>query len=158
MCLPVKPYKIEREWKSKGLSCVVTLPREHGHRCGYVRVPPGHPAHGKDYDTEPTVDLLVHGGPTFTQIEPCTEHEDGQGWWIGFDCGHAFDKYDEPGYEPTEFSLLHVGDHYWTEDEVATECEQLAEQLVGMEFAEAYAVHVVSSKPPVDRLLKQLEE
>jgi hypothetical protein len=37
MCLPVNPYKIEREWKAFGLSCAVVLAREASHRCGYVR-------------------------------------------------------------------------------------------------------------------------
>src|SRR5258708_4716544 len=93
MCLPVKPYKIEREWKHAGLSCAVVLAREAAHRCGYVRVPPGHPMFGKGYD-DPDVD--VHGGLTFAELEPCKEHEGGQGWWFGFDCHH----FNDMGYDP----------------------------------------------------------
>ena len=89
MCLPVKPYKVEREWKTFGLSCAVVQNREAGNRCGYVRVPPGHPAWGKHYDD---VDVDVHGGLTFARPEPCMEHEDGQGYWLGFDCAHSRDK------------------------------------------------------------------
>jgi hypothetical protein len=144
MCLPVYPYKIEREWKHLGLSCAVVQAREAGHRCGYVRVPPGHPLHGKDYD-EAEVD--VHGGLTFAEIEPCVEHEDGQGWWFGFDCAHCFDAMYEPGIaldavsdEASRGCLrihrevapkfpLAFGEHFWTQGEVERETERLAKQL-----------------------------
>ena len=146
MCLPIKPYKIEREWRYKGLSCAVVQGREAGSRCGYVRVPPGHPEYGKHYDS---VEVSVHGGLTFAEIEPCTEHSDGQGWWFGFDCAHFQDAMYDPEATPEsisdpesrrsleihreisgkypispEFNL-----HYWTEAEVVAETEQLAEQL-----------------------------
>jgi len=135
MCLPVKPYRLEREWKHAGLSCAITLTRDHGHRCGYVRLPPGHPAHGKDFETVPEeVDANVHGGITFTELEPCTDHDDGQGWWLGFDFAHSFDAHDEPGFEPDYLRGYRElsGGHYWTEAEVAAECERLAEQLAEM--------------------------
>lgn len=147
MCLPVKPYKVEREWKHAGLSCAVTQNREAGNRCGYVRVPPGHPLHGKEYcDAE----VSVHGGLTFAELEPCNEHEDGQGWWFGFDCAHAGDAYVDPNAkietlssEAAEhvkmlqrydlYSRLH--EHFWTEDEVVTETEDLARQLAVIEVS-----------------------
>jgi hypothetical protein len=40
------------------------------------RVPPTHPSHGKHYDD---LGVTVHGGLTFGEIEPCSDHEDGQG-------------------------------------------------------------------------------
>jgi hypothetical protein len=146
MCLPVTPYKIEKEWKHQGLSCAVTIARNQGgSRCGYVRVPPGHPAYGKDYDS---VDVEAHGGLTFAAIEPCTEHEDGQGWWFGFDCRHAWDLDWDPNLDPDtlspedrkyyditrsfESSLVPKG-HYWTQSEVEAQCELLAAQLIAME-------------------------
>jgi hypothetical protein len=155
MCLPLKPFKIEREWKHAGLSCAVVMAREAQHRCGYVRVPPTHPMHGKSYDE---ADVAVHGGLTFAQIEPCQEHEDGQGWWFGFDCAH----WDDAMYDPhpnlaqlspdaREFIDIserirkkvraqmnsvfgstfdpHANEHYWTQAEVERECERLADQL-----------------------------
>jgi len=100
MCLPVTPYKIEREWEHAGLKCAVVQAREAGNRCGYVRVPPGHHLHGKDYDA-PDVD--VHGGLTFASLEPC-EHEDGTGWWFGFDCAHAGDAYHDPAPQMDQLS------------------------------------------------------
>lgn len=139
MCFPLHPFKIEKEWEHAGLKCVVVLAREAQHRCGYVRVPPTHPAFGLNYDF---VNVDVHGGLTFGQIEPCS-HEDGQGYWFGFDCNHCMDS----GFDPTidinsisnpetryllathkRFFRMDEG-HYWTHDEVVAETERLAEQL-----------------------------
>ena len=135
MCLPLEPFKIEREWKHAGLSCAVVQAREGGHRCGYVRVPPGHSLHGKDYND---VDVSIHGGLTFAEIESCA-HEDGTGYWFGFDCAHSMDASYDPDHLPEhevdfrtkypEFNHLHFADHYWTQSEVERETEQLAEQL-----------------------------
>jgi hypothetical protein len=135
MCLPVKPYKVEREWQHAGLLCAVVLAREGGHRCGYVRVPPNHPAHGQGYDS---VDVSVHGGLTFAQVEPCA-HDDGTGWWFGFDCAHSGDaSYDPENLPEHEVKfrakypeLRHDGfhEHYWLQSEVEHETEHLAEQL-----------------------------
>ena len=41
-------YIVEKEFEYKGMKCVVTF-QKHGHRCGYVGVPKGHPLYGKDY-------------------------------------------------------------------------------------------------------------
>jgi hypothetical protein len=144
MCLPLKPFKVEREWKHAGLSCAVVQGREGGNRCGYVRVPPGHQFHGKDYN-DPNV--KVHGGLTFGALEPCTEHEDGQGYWFGFDCAHCYDKSYDPDMKPEDCiteegrKLLQIyqdmdgrypmsePEHFWTLPEVVAETERLAEQF-----------------------------
>lgn len=143
MCLPVKPYKVEREWKHAGLSCAVVQGREAGNRCGYVRVPLGHSFYGKNYDE---LDLDVHGGLTFAEVEPCTEHEDGQGYWFGFDCAHAGDASYDPNADidsagPTARKMMEINremdrkypmthsEHFWSESEVVAETERLAEQL-----------------------------
>ena len=137
MCLPVQPYKVEREWEHSGLKCAVVQAREGAHRCGYVRVPPGHPMHGKHYDA-PEVD--VHGGLTFAEEDPCS-HEDGRGYWFGFDCAHAGDSMYEPGaprrstFSHLEFAMLGddgLGEHYWTQPEVEAETERLAQQFAAM--------------------------
>lgn len=148
MCLPVKPYKIEREWEHLGLKCAVVQAREAQHRCGYVRVPPGHPYYGKPWDE--TAQLEVHGGITFAVEEPCIE-EDGKGWWFGFDCTHSGDASYDPNVDvasvtaetqellriffkvtgdPSRVGLNQRGDHFWTQAEVERETERLAEQLV----------------------------
>jgi hypothetical protein len=147
MCLPVTPFKVEREWKHAGLSCAVVLAKEAGHRCGYVRVPPGHPMHGKRYDD---VNVEIHGGLTFADLEPCTEHEDGQGYWFGFDCAHCYDASYDPNAKIEDMTtdegkaLLRIHremdlkypmperERYWTELEVVAETERLAEQLASI--------------------------
>ena len=141
MCLPIKPFKIEREWEHAGLKCAVVLAREGGHRCGYVRVPPNHPKHGKDYDKDyDLLDVSIHGGLTFAEIEPCT-HEDGTGWWFGFDCAHSGDACYDPDNLPEhevrfrakypELNRHSFDGHYWKQSEVERETEHLAEQLAG---------------------------
>ena len=136
MCFPLKPHKIEREWYHAGLQCVVVIARcAGGHRCGYVRVPAGHPDHGKGWDG-PDVD--VHGGLTFAEIEPCA-HDDGIGYWFGFDCAHAGDASYDPNNLPDhevdfrkrypEFDRMNALEHYWSQVEVERETERLAEQF-----------------------------
>src|SRR5438132_5160947 len=102
MCFPMEKF-VEKKWDYAGLQCVVTRADLSGerdwtmHRCGYVRVPPAHPWHGQSDEDIPAE---VHGGLTFAELEPC-EHEDGVGWWIGFDCHHFGDSglpLDHPKY------------------------------------------------------------
>jgi hypothetical protein len=123
--------------------CAVVQVGEARHRCGYVRVPPNHPAYKQNYDD---VAVDVHGGLTFSDLEPCTEHPDGQGWWLGFDCVHAGDAMYDPNppadisEETKRFIAMHQkvfqavfrSDHYWTQEEVERETERLAEQLAAM--------------------------
>jgi len=94
-----EPDKVQWVDEATDLDCL--LVRNHlGTWCGYVGVPPGHPWHGKSYH-DITVD--VHGGLTYASS--CDEDAlEGEGichipepgrqadvWWLGFDCGHAFD-------------------------------------------------------------------
>ena len=137
-----------------GLDCMIV--RNHwGAWCGYVGVPPGHPAHGKNYDEAPNVS--VHGGLTFAGM--CDETEDpafgichvpapgrpGDVYWLGFDCGHAWDIQPEMAADyrerhadaiangDLEGARLWSGDFgetYKTLDFVTAEVTQLAAQLV----------------------------
>jgi hypothetical protein len=119
-----------------------------GHLCGYVAVPPGHPAHGKTYgrtwetdekgETDfdrpvPNVveDLVVHGGITYA--EPC-DHDVGvchvpapgesdDVWWLGFDAAHGGDV--SPAYSSGYGS-------YRTVAYMRDECESLAKQLAAL--------------------------
>ena len=136
MCLPVTPYKVEREWIHAGLQCAVVQARLNGHRCGYVRIPPSHPWHGQHYDN-PQVNVNVHGGLTFAQLELC-EEKDGTGWWFGFDCAHYGDSSYDPNADEGEMDagerafflrIRDLGEHYWIHDEVVHECEMLAGQI-----------------------------
>lgn len=138
MCLPnaKRVFKVEREWEHAGLNCAVVQGREGGNRCGYVRVPPSHPFHGKGYtDLD---DINVHGGLTFASIEPCA-HDDGVGYWFGFDCAHSGDAHYDPDNLPQhekdfrikypEFNGLDFDEHFWSHEEVVRETEYLARQL-----------------------------
>jgi hypothetical protein len=147
MCLPTQA-PVQKEWIFAGLNCAITRVGEYGHLCGYVRVPPGHPLHGKGHMDDPRVDALsAHGGVNFSEIEPCT-HDDGTGWWFGFDCAHAQDARRDPDSPPNE--LFGVGEaylgridaferqgHYWTLPDVVAEVEFLAIQLVAEQVIDA---------------------
>jgi hypothetical protein len=139
MCLPNAKhvYKVEKEWEHAGLLCAVVQGREGSNRCGYVRVPPTHPHYKKDYND---VDVDVHGGLTFAAIEPCVEHEDGIGWWFGFDCAHCYDASIDPQFNQSwsdstkqvweiHQRYLISGEHFWSHEEVVAETERLAAQL-----------------------------
>ena len=98
-----------------------------GYRCGYVRIPPGHPWHGKNYDAvEPYPD--VHGGLTFAAADTdCGKHGEDNAWWLGFDCAHAGDAPDLslPGYCSR---MTFPGDTIRTTAYVEAQCRRLAEQ------------------------------
>jgi hypothetical protein len=137
MCFPLTPFKIEREWTAYGFKCVVVQAREAQHRCGYVRIPPSHVDYNKEHDN---IDVNIHGGLTFSQLEDCIE-EDGKGYWIGFDCAHFQDAMVDPNVDISSVSeetkkLLSIyrscsseDSHYWTQEEVEKETEELAKQL-----------------------------
>jgi hypothetical protein len=82
------------QWSHAGFACLVIRNHLFGNWCGYVGVPEEHPYFGKSYDDVP---VEVHGGLTYEGL--CNEHichapEPGfpeTVWWLGFDCGHAFD-------------------------------------------------------------------
>src|SRR5690348_12180532 len=94
MCLSIavhEPERVTGKGEHMGYEWNV-VHNTNGYRCGYVRVPPGHPWHGKD-DSE--VDADVHGGLTFARAdEPCDKGGPDQDWWLGFDCQHAGDAPD----------------------------------------------------------------
>lgn len=101
MCLPVLVHrpdlKIE-EFVSNGFECAITR-SDLAHRCGYLKLEPGHPWYGLGYDD---FDPGVHGGLTFAESDiPCDKGGADDGWWIGFDCAHAGDAPDRslPGFD-----------------------------------------------------------
>lgn len=122
------------EWvdPSTGLTCLVNRNMSLGFLCGYVGVPPGHPWHGKNYYDLP---VDVHGGLTYAR--ECDGHichvpspgEPEHLWWLGFDCGHAFDL--APGMEALRIEKgwpLHADDRYCDMIYVKAEVARLAEQ------------------------------
>jgi len=106
------------EWRTaSGLVGLVVRSQSMGALCGYVGLPPGHALHGKDHDA---IDgIAVHGGLTYSSA--CSDpicHVPAPGepealWWIGFDCGHAFDvkpammaRLAKCGFPPMRFANM----------------------------------------------------
>lgn len=127
------------EWKDEatGLSCLMRRNR-NGAWCGYVAVPPSHPAHSKDYDE---VDVRVHGGLTYSAKchgDICHVPAPGEPddvWWLGFDCAHSSDI--TPSRRDPAFAGISLltdrgipsGLAYRTRDYVRNEVTRLAAQL-----------------------------
>lgn len=129
MCLSIqvdRPECVLSTGEHKGYE-FVTVHNTMGFRCGYVRVPPGHPWHGKHYDA---VDANAHGGITFADADkPCGKGGADNGWWIGFDCGHYDDAPD-----PSLPTIHKWSDGCWaggtirTQEYAENECRSLCEQ------------------------------
>ena len=85
------------EWRDAdtGYPCLIVR-GPVGSLCGYVGVPEGHPAHGKNYN-EVDGRVPAHGGLTYS--DTCVGHichvpqpgESDTVWWLGFDCAHSGD-------------------------------------------------------------------
>jgi hypothetical protein len=94
MCLSIaidRPDDVLAEGEHLGFQWVVVNNRV-GYRCGYARVPLGHPWHGKSHND---LNVEVHGGLTFAEADvPCDAPGADTDWWLGFDCAHAFDAPD----------------------------------------------------------------
>ena len=108
-----------------------------GHRCGYVRLPKGHPWHGQGWEECPAA---VHGGLTFAEPDThCGKGGEDDAWWRGFDCGHYRDAVDPallPKGHPwhTDDTLRDLLSPPWatikTTEYVVAECRRLAEQAI----------------------------
>ena len=130
-------YTVERDWVTgAGLRAVVLLvdltdgrrmpggasPRaspllQTSHRCGYVMVTPGSGLWGSEYGEVYDV-LGAHGDLTYSSNAGGEDYpaRSEDGWWVGFDCGHAGDTVER-----------------WTLEAVAGECEDLARQVASKE-------------------------
>jgi hypothetical protein len=143
-----EPDKLQWPDAATGLPCLIVRNALTGNWCGYVGVPPGHPAYRQPYGDVPAD---AHGGLSFSDTcQPdnaehgiCHVVEPGEPddvWWIGFDCAHAFDVM--PGLEvrirAAERRLAVPLPHGFPEDTykdvayVRAECANLAGQLAGM--------------------------
>ncbi len=134
MCLSIKvnrPESVLAEGVHEGLEWVVTH-NNIGYRCGYVRVPKGHPWHGKEWSE---VDCEVHGGITFAEPDvQCDKPGEDDAWWIGFDCAHGGDAPDPALTNSLSYNFLPIGrevvrDQEYVESECKSLCKQAAEML-----------------------------
>ncbi len=148
MCLPQKvrnPESVLAEGVHNGHEWAVVANRM-GFRCGYVKVEPGHPWHGQEAENVETYAADsdgdrwpdVHGGLTFSAPDtPCEADGPDNGWWVGFDCGHAGDGHDplimsddyrqRANERPDLYSAI-GGDVIRTQEYVEQECRKLADQ------------------------------
>lgn len=88
-----EPDRVEFEYL--GFPCLLRRNMHvSGSWCGYVAVPPSHPAYKKDYSS---LDVGVHGGLTYSDHcrgDICHIPKPGEPddvWWVGFDCAHFQD-------------------------------------------------------------------
>jgi hypothetical protein len=137
MCLSLalkRPNDVLARGEHAGFHWIV-MHNGWGIRCGYVRIPAGHPWHGADRNS---VDPDVHGGVTFCKPDvPCDAGGPDDALWYGFDCGGAFDAPD-PGLPCAKtrnpyalFLEEFPGDrayHVWTQAEVEDECRNFCRQ------------------------------
>jgi hypothetical protein len=112
-----------------------------GYRCGYVRVPGGHPWHGKEWNELEEI-IECHGGVTFGAPDrPCDKGGADDAYWVGFDCAHAGDAPDPqlPGYDRRQtigalLSFVGISSDRYDNDTVRTqeyveaECRSICEQ------------------------------
>ena len=124
-----------------------------GHRCGYVAIPPDHPAnnvgdrtntYNKDTELDYcALDIDCHGGLTFGGKHHgmkdllTTKCEDN---WIGFDCGHYYDEHDfecvkkyygQDSYEVIMKYRITCGDRTVRRyGYVEKECKSIIDQLI----------------------------
>jgi hypothetical protein len=123
-----EPDKIVWIDEATDLDCMIVR-GPYGALCGYVGVPPGHPAYEQPYNN---VHVEVHGGLTYADKchgSICHVPQPGRTddvWWLGFDCAHAM-RDTIPGW--TEMFPESMGWTYKDVKYVTEEVTRLAEQL-----------------------------
>lgn len=133
---PAGPWQDEPDrvdFEHAGFACLAHRNRV-GVWCGYVAVPPGHPAYGLKYEE---IDVEVHGSLTYSDKchEPiCHTAKPGEPdevWWLGFDCAHAWDLCPGMIADLAKIGMNHHFEHEVYRDlaYVKAEIESLAEQL-----------------------------
>lgn len=127
MCLSIaisRPNDVLETGEHCGFEWVVTH-NTMGYRCGYVKVPLGHPWHGLDYND---VHADVHGGLTFAEPdEDCGEGGD-DAYWLGFDCAHSGDSPDPNLPSETSQYFSRFNGRVRTQEYVVNQCKELCLQ------------------------------
>jgi hypothetical protein len=128
-----EPDRLEWRDDATGLPCLIVRAEITGALCGYVGVPPGHPAH-KNVLTMPVEALEAHGGINYASKcsgPVCHLPAPGEAdevWWLGFDCAHAWDY--SPGLDAMSGMRLPPGGlmQYRDVEYVRREITELARQ------------------------------
>ncbi len=128
MCLSIavhRPNDVLAKGEHSGHEWIV-VHNGMGYRCGYVKVEPGHPWHGKGYSS---IDAEVHGGLTFADAdEPCDKGGPDNGWWLGFDCAHIDDAPDPELPATRRLPCFSHDAAVRSQEYVESECRSLCEQ------------------------------
>lgn len=120
------PSRILSEGTHRGFPWVV-VHNDMGYRCGYIKVPIGHP-----WETNYPHEVEVHGGVTYKEFDTNQD-----GLWIGFDCAHAGDAPDPILPNKDSVKLFQFpGDTIKDTSYVRHECRQLCEQAYLAQFKE----------------------
>jgi hypothetical protein len=130
MCLSIaieSPENVLAKGEHLGLEWTV-IHNDMGYRCGYVRVPLGHPWHGKGSE----LDVDVHGGITFAESDvPCDAPGPDTNWWLGFDCAHSGDAPDPElliGTTSNPYARIAYYGQVRSQSYVEAECKSLCTQ------------------------------
>ena len=132
MCLSIKvsrPNDVLAEGEHLGFEWAV-VHNGNGYRCGYIRLPAGHPWHGAGYYDSIVEGVEVHGGLTFAEADkPCHKTGPDDAWWLGFDCAHFHDRQDP--FLPREIAAFdfpgaEVRSQEYVEDQCRSLCKQAA--------------------------------
>jgi hypothetical protein len=129
------------QWQHAGYACLIVRHPRHGFLCGYVGVDSEHPYFGENW-REFTEHLQTRVDVNYSDKcggAVCHVPEPGMPanvWWIGFDCGHAFDvapalNARERALGMPEFSNFspQLRPRYKTVEYVKAKCEELAREL-----------------------------
>lgn len=132
--------EFQREYKG---AHIVGVLKAIGYRCGYVGI--------KITDKNLKIlildrikELEVHGGVTFASVENKYPIKTSSKLiWIGFDCAHLNDGIDydaalQLATNKEEIMSLNAlreankGGHAWTAEEVESECNKLADEIIAV--------------------------
>lgn len=119
-----------------------------GFRCGYVAISKGSPYYEVDYHK---IDIICHGGLTFSDYDLSLSQNQNDTWWLGFDCAHYHDLIDvaagDAYYKDNqewktlkEVSLIlqapNEGFRIMRKEMVENGCKDIVDQLLELEKSE----------------------
>jgi hypothetical protein len=141
-----EPDKVQWRDAATGFPCLITRNAYGGNLCGYVGVPEQHPYHGVSH--QQAEGLQAHGGVNYAA--PCMQNADetrdvchvpepgeGEVWWFGFDCSHAWDLQPARAARSGALGIPSFPDEtYKNLEYVRKECAELAAQLKAIKLPE----------------------
>lgn len=102
---------------------------EMGNLCGYAKLPLSHDLYDVHYDNPKVVNIEVHGGLTYSQVDSTDNRME-----YGFDCAHFMDLVPGMAKILPNYLENHSDDTYRDIDYVKNECQKLCWQLAGNTF------------------------